>query len=130
VLEKMEDDQDMQGDNVGTMVTSLAWVSRGFAKALIDTHEPSIKELKNHQKIASKLPKGKEMGQAVKQAEQQLEQEMADLSGDSEDNEDGHVPTFTPELALLKGEKIDDAEMDEDAVAGDDDDLLMDPNAD
>jgi hypothetical protein len=44
----MEDDQDMQGDNVGTMVTALAWVGQGFAKALIDVHEPSAKELKSH----------------------------------------------------------------------------------
>jgi hypothetical protein len=69
------------------------------------------------------------MGQAVRQAEKDLEQEMDDLSGDSEENDEDHVPTFTPELALLKGEKLggdDDDDMAEDAVPGDDDDILQD----
>lgn len=41
----MEDDADMKGESVGTMVTALAWVGRGFAKPLLDSYEPSAKEL-------------------------------------------------------------------------------------
>ena len=42
---------------------------------------------------------------------------MENISGDSEGDEE-HVPTFTPELALLKGEKM---EADDDEPMEDDD---------
>lgn len=54
-----------------------------------------------------------------------------DLSGDSEDEDDDHVPTFTPEMALLKGGKIedDDEEMDDDEdMSGDEAGPGADPN--
>ena len=50
---------------IGTIVTSLAWVSRGFAKPLLDSYEPTEKELKKHQKAQSKLVGKKEIGQIV-----------------------------------------------------------------
>lgn len=31
----------MAGQNAGTMVTALAWVSRGFAKKVLDNYEPT-----------------------------------------------------------------------------------------
>lgn len=53
---------------------------------------------------------------------------MEDISGDSQDDDDDHVPTFTPELAILKGEKM--AAMmendDDDINDGDDDNILQD----
>lgn len=48
----MDDDQEMQGGELGTIVTSLAWVSRGFAKPLLDSYEPSAKELAAHKKTS------------------------------------------------------------------------------
>ena len=44
----------MQGGALGTIVTSLAWVSRGFAKPLLDSYEPTEKELKQHKKVSKK----------------------------------------------------------------------------
>jgi len=44
----MEEDQDMGGEGVGTMVTALAWVSRGFAKPLLDVYEPTEKVMSKH----------------------------------------------------------------------------------
>lgn len=57
----MEEDQEM-GEAGGTMVTALAWVSRGYAKPLLDSYEPSQKELAKGQKMASKIDKKKEIG--------------------------------------------------------------------
>lgn len=67
----MDDDQDMN-EPVGTMVTALAWVSRGFAKPLLDTYEPTDKQLKKQEKIAGKLkgqPKAQDISQMVKEME-------------------------------------------------------------
>ena len=37
-------DQDMADEGaVGTMITALAWVSRGFAKPLLDAYQPTEK---------------------------------------------------------------------------------------
>jgi hypothetical protein len=44
----------MQGGALGTIVTSLAWVSRGFAQPLLDSYEPTEKELKSHKKVSKK----------------------------------------------------------------------------
>lgn len=46
------------GDTQGTMVTALAWVSRGYAKPLLDVYEPTTKEMSKHQKLSHKLTKG------------------------------------------------------------------------
>jgi hypothetical protein len=40
-------DEDM-GETTGTMVTALAWVSRGFAKPMLDNYEPDAKDLAKH----------------------------------------------------------------------------------
>jgi len=75
----MEDDADMlDGEGgVGTMVTALAWVGRGFAKPLLDSYEPSAKEIAKSSKLAKKLLKGnennQEMGDAVREAEKKME---------------------------------------------------------
>jgi len=102
----MEDDGDMKGEGVGTMVTALAWVGRGFAKPILDSFEPTEKELAKNQKMAGKLLKGKgkdqELSAAVKEAEQQMEN-MDMNSEDDEDDEDGMI--FTPELARLKAKE-------------------------
>jgi len=123
----MEDDAEMNA-GIGTMVTALAWVSKGFAKPLLDSHQLAAKQMTKQQKIAGKLSKGKELGQAVKEAEAVIE----DMDLDSEENSDDadDVPTFTPELAALKAKELgqDDEDMgenddeDQDAPEGMDDD--------
>ena len=118
----MEQDENM-GETVGTMVTALAWVSRGFAKPMLEGYEPSAKELSKHQKLQQKISKGnkeKDLSKLTKQVEENLEQ--MDIDGDSED--DGlDAPIFTPELAALKAketgqEYFDDEEMDGEAADG------------
>lgn len=90
----------------GTMITALAWVGRGYAKAQLESYEPSSKELKAGQKLAAKIGQGdKEIGQAVKEAEAKMDQLMDQMDSENSDSDD-HVPTFTPELAMLKGEKV------------------------
>jgi len=42
----MEDEQ-MDGP-LGTMVTAIAWVSRGFARPILDAYEPDEKVVQKH----------------------------------------------------------------------------------
>jgi len=51
------------GEAAGTMITALAWVSRGYAKPMLDHYEPSAKELSKHQKLANKIKETK--GQSI-----------------------------------------------------------------
>jgi hypothetical protein len=44
----MDQNDENMGETSGTMVTALAWVSRGFAKPMLDNYEPSDKELAKH----------------------------------------------------------------------------------
>ena len=44
--EAADDDAQM-----GAMVTAIAWVGRGYAKALLDNYEPDEKTMKKHQKL-------------------------------------------------------------------------------
>mgnify|MGYP006950300587 CR=1 FL=1 len=44
-----DDDHNMEaGESVGTMVTALAWVGRGYARPVLDNFEPSQSELEKH----------------------------------------------------------------------------------
>ena len=57
------------GETAGTMVTALAWVSRGFAKPMLDNYEPTAKELAKHSKLQKKISKDKkdqEIGKITK----------------------------------------------------------------
>lgn len=88
----------------GTIVTALAWVSRGYAKSTLETFEPSEKELAKHQKLEKKVfkgAKGKEIGEAVKEMEKEIEKMDLGEDSDSDDN----APIFTPELAKLKAKE-------------------------
>lgn len=109
----MEQDENM-GDAVGTMVTALAWVSRGYAKPVLEGYEPSAKELSKHQKLQQKISKGnkeKDLGKLAKQVEENLEQ--MEIDGESED--DGlDAPIFTPELAALKAKETGQEYIDDD----------------
>jgi hypothetical protein len=40
------------------IISSLCWVKRGWAKALLEEYEPSEDELKKHKKLSKKLLKG------------------------------------------------------------------------
>ena len=112
----MDQDENM-GEAVGTMVTALTWVSRGFAKPMLDNYEPSAKELSKHQKLSKKI-KDKQ-GQNIGQVTKQVEEDMAnmDLDSDSEEQE-ADVPIFTAELARLKAKETGgDVDEDMDAEA-------------
>lgn len=108
----MDQNDENMGETSGTMVTALAWVSRGFAKPMLDNYEPSDKELAKHQKLHKKISKdknSKEIGKITKQ----VEEDLANMDLDS-DSEEVDVPIFTPELARLKaketGADFDDAD--------------------
>ena len=102
----------------GAMITALCWVSRGFAKAMIDDDENMEEHVAEHSKIVHKLAKGtdamkKDIGKAAKELEQNLEKMSIE-----DNSEDDDVPIFTAELAKMKaearGEKyVEDEAMDE-----------------
>ena len=109
-------DEEMDDAPLGTMITALCWVSKGFAKPVIDAYEPDEKILKKHKKLQHKISKGQQ-GEDIGKMAKNIENKMADvnLEGDSDDED---VPFFTPELARMKrkemGEDVSDDEMDED----------------
>ena len=41
------------------IISSLCWVNRGYAKAMLEEYEPTEQELKKHKKLTKKLLKGK-----------------------------------------------------------------------
>ena len=49
----MEQDEGAQyeHDAGNTMVTAVCWVSRGYAKPLLDQYEPDAAEMKQHAKL-------------------------------------------------------------------------------
>lgn len=51
-------DEEMDDAPLGTMITALCWVSKGFAKPVIDAYEPDEKILKKHKKLQHKISKG------------------------------------------------------------------------
>ena len=79
-------------------------MSRGYAKPILDSFEPTAEDLEKHKKIGKKLMKGGditqgEIGDVKKQIEGALnDDEEMDDSDDSELNE----PIFTSEVAKLK----------------------------
>lgn len=108
----MDQNDENMGETSGTMVTALAWVSRGFAKPILDNYEPDANELAKHHKLHKKIAKEKktdEMGKITKQ----VEEDLANMELDS-DSEEVDVPIFTSELARLKaketGQDFDDAD--------------------
>lgn len=103
----MEDDHNMEaGESVGTMVTALAWVGRGYARPVLDNFEPSQSELEKHQKVAGKLLKGKGKNQEISDAVKEAEMKMDEMEIDSDQNsDDDNAPIFTPELARLKAKE-------------------------
>lgn len=40
-----------------TIITSICWVSRGFAKQVLDDYEPNPEELRAYQELTKKLEK-------------------------------------------------------------------------
>ena len=92
------------GETTGTMVTALAWVSRGFAKPMLDNYEPSAKELANHSKLQKKISKDKK-NQEMGKMTQQVEEDLANMDLDSDSEGEVDVPMFTPELARLKAKE-------------------------
>lgn len=40
------------------IISSLCWIKRGHAKAMLEEYEPSEEELKKHQKLSKKILKG------------------------------------------------------------------------
>lgn len=40
-----------------TIITSICWVSRGFAKQVLDDYEPKAEELRAYQELTKKLEK-------------------------------------------------------------------------
>ena len=66
----------MASKNSSSIISSLCWVQRGYAKAQLEEYEPTEAELKKHQKLEKKLLKGKkieDLGAAKKEMEANLE---------------------------------------------------------
>ena len=86
------------------MVTALAWVSRGFAKPMLDNYEPTAKELAKHSKLQKKISKDKK-DQEIGKITKQVEEDFANMEIDSDSEEEADVPIFTPELSRLKAKE-------------------------
>jgi hypothetical protein len=57
---KAKKDAEMEGDEQqaeGAMITALCWVSRGYAKAVIDEDEQMAENVGKHSKMIKKLAK-------------------------------------------------------------------------
>ncbi len=81
-----------------TIITALCWVSRGFAKQVIDEYEPNPEDLKMYKDIQAKLDKqyvnyknyaliyrggGAEPG--IKELAEEIERNLADMRLDKYD---------------------------------------------
>lgn len=86
------------------MVTALAWVSRGFAKKILDNYEPTDQQLTKHQKLQGKIAKKSE-SKDINQVAKELEGEIDKMDLEDDDSE-GDAPIFTPELAKLKAKEL------------------------
>lgn len=40
-----------------TIITSLCWVSRGYAKTIVEEYEPNAEDLKVYKELTSKMDK-------------------------------------------------------------------------
>jgi hypothetical protein len=51
----------MASKGSSAIISSLCWVRRGYAKALLEEYEPTEEEMSKHQKLSKKLLKGKQI---------------------------------------------------------------------
>eukprot|EP00347_Sterkiella_histriomuscorum_P014628 403360154 len=95
------------------IITSLCWVSRGYAKAIIDEYEPTQQEQKAFNELTKQVGKDKDYMDITKE----IQQNMDSLNLDKYDEEESDL-VFTTELRLLKkGDKDDQMEdQDEDDI--------------
>lgn len=117
-------DAEMDGEEEpagvdGAMITSLCWVSRGYAKAIIDEDENMDEHVAEHAKMVHKLAKGtdamkKDIGQAAKELEKNLDKMSL------EDDSDDDVPIFTAELAKMKAEARGEKYVEDEVMDGSD----------
>ena len=50
-------EEDNKDNQIGTMISALSWVSRGFAKPVLEEVQPSTEEFEEHEKSMKKMVK-------------------------------------------------------------------------
>ncbi len=76
-----------------SIITSMCWVSKGYAKNVSVQHEPSKAELQSYSKLHKRLAK-KDYQNAAKE----IEAKIGDINLDNYDKED-NMPAFSDILA-------------------------------
>ena len=87
------------------IISALAWVSRGHARATLQEYNPTEEEIKENKQVAKKLLKGKDPTMVdIGEAKEQIEANMKKQDNDMEESSDDgtNAPIFTSELGKLK----------------------------
>ena len=107
----MSEDQEVETHNnpkAGhkAIISSVCWVNRGYAKAVLEEYTPDEKDMIKAKNITKKAMKDK-IGETEKKIE--IDDDMADAEdqnvaeyGEEESDDSGSMPIFTSELARLK----------------------------
>lgn len=116
-----------------TIISALAWVDRGYAKAQLEEYMPTEQEIKANKKLAKKLLKGQDpntmdIGEAKQTIESNLKAiDNAMAAEDSSDDDGTNVPVFTTEMGnMINKEKGIVNDMDDEY--GDEENMKMDDN--
>jgi len=102
----MEDEAEVHHQkNHKAIISALAWVNRGHARATLQEYNPTEEELRINKKVAKKLLKGQDpskvdIGAAKEQIEANLKTQDKDMEESSDDGT--NAPIFTSELGKLK----------------------------
>jgi periodic tryptophan protein 1 len=93
------------------IITSLIWVSRGYAKQVVEEVEPNPEDIKMYQALTKNIDAAKKGGE-IREITQEIEKELANLDLEKYDEEDGDL-VFTTELSRLNPKKEGDQDMGE-----------------
>lgn len=89
-----------------TIVSSLCWVSRGYAKPVLQEYEPTEEEMKEQQKFTKQMLNGKDISKTeISAAAQEIQQNLDKMEID-EDMLGEEVPIFSAELGDLHQKEV------------------------
>ena len=105
----MDNEENHHEPGSSSIISSVCWVDRGYAKAILDEYQPDVKEIQKHKKYAKKLLKGADPNNVdIAEAKKKIEENMndKDMDWDEQSDEADDMPIFTSELAKLKEKEL------------------------
>lgn len=94
-----------------TIITSLCWVSRGFASQVVEEYEPNPEDIATYKELTKNMGgKAASSGGDIKMMTAEIEKNLEGLNLDKYDQEESDL-VFTSELDMLKPKAERDAEM-------------------